>query len=86
MVPKLKGQTETAISTMKCAIGLGSQLNLRRTKKKMNKPVEKVEISKAEYEELLEAQELLRALQYGGVDNWEWYEASIEDYQASQDE
>lgn len=47
---------------------------------------ETVEISKSEYDELINDQELLRALQYGGVRNWEWYDASLEDYQASLDE
>lgn len=39
---------------------------------------ETVTISKEEYEELLESQKILDALYAGGVDNWEWYDASLE--------
>jgi hypothetical protein len=41
--------------------------------------METVTISKTEYEELLESQKILNALYAGGVDNWEWYDASLED-------
>lgn len=41
---------------------------------------EMVSIPKARYEELLEDQKVLNALRAGGVDNWEWYEASLEDH------
>lgn len=34
-------------------------------------------ISTKEYDELLKRDELLRALEAGGVDNWEWYDESI---------
>ncbi len=37
-------------------------------------------LTEEEYEELLRDQRKLRALEAGGVDNWEWYEASLEDY------
>lgn len=41
--------------------------------------METVTISKEEYEELLKSQKILDALYAGGVDNWEWYDASLED-------
>jgi len=37
-----------------------------------------ITISKKEYEELLEDQKLLQALQGAGVDNWEGYDYAIE--------
>lgn len=40
---------------------------------------ETVTISRVEYRELRAATRKLRALEAGGVDNWEWYDASIED-------
>lgn len=36
-------------------------------------PVETITITLDEYHELVAAQELLSALEAGGVDNWEWY-------------
>lgn len=39
---------------------------------------EKVTISKKEYESLLDDEKKLRALEAGGVDNWEWYSESLE--------
>lgn len=39
--------------------------------------MESVTISKAEYEQLLEDQQFLRALHAAGVDNWEWYEEAL---------
>jgi hypothetical protein len=41
---------------------------------------ETVTISKKEYDELLKSQETLTALENGGVDNWEWYGASLINY------
>lgn len=35
-----------------------------------------------EYHELLDASAKLRALEVGGVDNWEWYYESLKDYLA----
>ena len=35
-------------------------------------------ITKSEYESLLETQKKMTALERGGVDNWEWYEDSLE--------
>jgi len=40
--------------------------------------METVTISTTEYEDLLESQKILDALYSGGVDNWEWYDASLE--------
>jgi hypothetical protein len=37
-----------------------------------------ITISQKEYEDLLESQKILDALYAGGVDNWEWYDASLE--------
>jgi hypothetical protein len=40
--------------------------------------METVTISKTEYEDLLESQKILDTLYASGVDNWEWYDASLE--------
>lgn len=45
---------------------------------------EKVTIEKEEYEELLRDQRMLDALKAGGVDNWEWYDDSLEDFFAEE--
>lgn len=37
-----------------------------------------ISIPKAEYDDLVEDQKILNALRRGGVDNWEWYDASLE--------
>lgn len=37
-------------------------------------------ISKKEYEELLHRNEILNALEAGGVDNWQWYSDSLKQY------
>lgn len=37
-----------------------------------------VQISKYEYKKLVHDQKVLNALYAGGVDNWEWYDASLE--------
>ena len=37
-----------------------------------------MEITKEEYDQLIEDQNLLNALQAGGVDNWEGYEMAVE--------
>lgn len=37
-------------------------------------------ISKKEYEELLDRNRKLSALEAGGVDNWEWYGESLSQY------
>ena len=47
---------------------------------------ETVTISSKEYKELLERDKLLSALEAGGVDNWEWYGASIEEHYQENEE
>lgn len=42
---------------------------------------EMVKISKSKLIELLKDCAKLRALEAGGVDNWEWYDESIEQYE-----
>ena len=42
----------------------------------MNK--EMVSLSKAEYDELLEAKKMLSALRWAGVDNWDGYDYAME--------
>lgn len=42
-------------------------------------------ISKEEYEELLERDRKLSALEAGGVDNWEWYDESLSQYYDEED-
>lgn len=37
-------------------------------------------ISKEEYEDLLDRDRMLSALEAGGVDNWEWYDESLRQY------
>ncbi len=37
-------------------------------------------ISKKEYEELMDRNRKLSALEAGGVDNWEWYSESLSQY------
>ena len=39
-----------------------------------------VHLSQKEYIELLRAQEKLKCLEFGGVDNWEGYDEAMEDY------
>ena len=41
---------------------------------------ENIVISKKEYEILIDSQMKLQALENGGVDNWEWYSDSLEEY------
>lgn len=43
---------------------------------------ENIKISKKELDELRDAQAKLNALEAGGVDNWEWYDKSLEAYHA----
>lgn len=40
--------------------------------------MKKIEITLEEYRELLEAQATLYLLEAGGVDNWTWYEESLD--------
>ena len=46
----------------------------------MNKQEETVTITRTQYEALVEDSKVLDALRAGGVDNWEWYEASLEEH------
>lgn len=46
---------------------------------------EMVTIPKKEYEALLDDMRKLSALEVGGVDNWEWYDASLENYWAEKE-
>lgn len=39
-----------------------------------------VQISKSQYEKLLDDSAKLNALENGGVDNWEWYDESLTEY------
>lgn len=47
--------------------------------------MESVTISKAEYEELLDDQKLLNALQACGVDNWDGYGFALDMLKGEQD-
>lgn len=40
-----------------------------------------VTISKKEYDELIDAKMKLDALEAEGVDNWEWYDAALDEYE-----
>ncbi len=40
--------------------------------------IQMISIPKKEYDRLIESQKLLRALQDGGVDNWEGYGFALE--------
>lgn len=46
----------------------------------MNEQEDTVTISREAYAVLLEDSKVLNALRAGGVDNWEWYGASLEDH------
>jgi len=43
--------------------------------------LETITISKKAYDEMQKDVNKLRALESGGVDNWEWYDLSIENYE-----
>ena len=47
---------------------------------------ELVTITKQEYSQLLDDQQWRHALTCGGVENWEWYEASLEEYSFGADD
>ena len=47
---------------------------------------ETVTISKTEYERLIESYEILQCLYAGGVDNWQWYDESLEEYWKSKED
>lgn len=45
-------------------------------------PDETITIPKAEYDRLVMNEEKLRALEAGGVDNWDWYGESLSEWYA----
>lgn len=47
----------------------------------MTKEIKTVTISKKEYEELLDDSLFLNCLRNNGVDNWDWYDEAVEEYQ-----
>jgi len=46
----------------------------------------KVEITEKEYKSLLRDSAILRALEAGGVDNWEWYGESLSSFWEENDD
>lgn len=52
----------------------------------MNKTEEMIQISKKEYESLLEDRDWLSCLEAAGVDNWSGYDYAIELRQAAENE
>ena len=48
--------------------------------------VETVTIEKKEYNRLIDRDFKLACLESGGVDNWEWYSESLEDYFAAHED
>lgn len=46
----------------------------------MEKKEKNITISFDEYEKLKESDKVLDALYAGGVENWEWFEVSLEEY------
>ena len=48
----------------------------------VDKEANTVTITIDRYNSLVEDAAVLSALSFGGVDNWEWYDASIEDHYA----
>lgn len=47
----------------------------------MANQIETVTISKEEYEQLLDDSLFLNCLRNNGVDNWDWYDEAVEEYQ-----
>lgn len=45
-----------------------------------------VTISRKEYERLKDRDRLLSCLEAGGVDNWDWYEEAIMEFEKGKDE
>lgn len=45
-----------------------------------------VQLTREEYDHLCDREEKLSALEAGGVDNWEWYDESLSDYYANQED
>lgn len=53
---------------------------------RFQKEVELVVLTPAQYKELDKRDRKLRALEAGGVDNWEWYSDSLEDHYEDDEE
>jgi hypothetical protein len=49
-------------------------------------PPDHTAVPNKRYKELLQAEKKLRLLEAGGVENWEWYDASLEDYSDDDEE
>jgi hypothetical protein len=64
---QVKSKINNSISELINAI-TGNGINTKNT------------ISKEEYDELIHRDEILTALENGGVDNWEWYGESLSNY------
>lgn len=47
----------------------------------MTNQIETVTISKEEYEELQDNSLFLNCLKNTGVDNWDWYDEAVQEYQ-----
>jgi len=56
---------------------LKSDIEELESKKKLIVVDSEVKIEYSEYEKLLKRDEILSALEIGGVDNWEWYDESL---------
>ncbi len=39
-----------------------------------------ITITRKEYDQLIQRSDMLQGLESGGVDNWEWYSESLQDY------
>ena len=48
-----------------------------------NKQDDTVTISRKDFNDLMKAEAELRALEFGGVDNWEWYGESFQQFDES---
>jgi hypothetical protein len=52
----------------------------------MSDPIETITITKAQYNELIDDQLRLLALQQSGVDNWDWYGDAMDQYRTWKEE
>lgn len=59
---------------------LEADIKAMESQKKLIIVDSEVKISYADYQELLDRNEKLTALENGGVDNWEWYSESLKNY------
>ena len=67
---QVKSKINNSVSELINAI-TGNNIKVKNTKNT---------ISKKEYDELIHRDEILTALENGGVDNWEWYGESLSNY------